>query len=95
MKIWLILSLLAALIPRPALAEPAAWATYTVTFEATWSAETHPANFPASAHFSGLIGGTHNGAIGFWTDGELASLGVKQMAEWGSKSALQGEVTWV
>ena len=35
-------------------------ARYRVTFQATWSAETHPTNFPANPHFSGLVGATHN-----------------------------------
>ena len=67
-------------------------AKYTVTFVATWSAATHPTNFPASAHFSGLIGGTHNASVSFWTPGQLASLGIEKMAEEGDKLTLQGEV---
>ena len=65
---------------------------YEVTFEATWSATTHPEDFPPGPHFSGLIGGTHNGNVTFWEVGELASNGIEQMAELGSKTALQNEV---
>ena len=78
--------------PGAARAEAPAWATYTATFDATWSAETHPQSFPGSAHWSGLIGGTHDDQAAFWTPGELASTGIKQMAEWGSQPALAGEV---
>ncbi len=67
-------------------------ATYTVTFESTWSATTHPDNFPANAHFSGLIGGTHDSTVTFWQSGELATLGIKSVAEFGSKFALTNEV---
>jgi hypothetical protein len=67
-------------------------AHYTVTFVATWSAQTHPANFPSSAHFSGLIGGTHNGSVSFWAPGQLATPGIEKMAEEGDKLTLQGEV---
>jgi hypothetical protein len=70
---------------------PAA-AIYQVTFTASWSAETHPENFPGNPHFSGLIGGTHNAAVSFWEEGELASLGIKRMAEWGSQTPLDEEV---
>jgi len=70
----------------------AATAVYRVTFEAIWSAETHPEDFPGNPHFSGLIGGTHNGAVSFWEVGELASLGIKRMAEWGSQTPLDEEV---
>ncbi len=67
-------------------------ATYRVTFTATWSADTHPQDFPPNPHFSGLIGATHNSAVVFWAPGELASLGIKNMAELGNKSALTSEV---
>ncbi len=67
-------------------------AEYRVTFESTWSAQTHPHEFPTSAHFSGLIGGTHNDQVSFWQVGSLASQGIQDMAEMGSKTALQQEV---
>lgn len=67
-------------------------AEYTVTFVATWSAQTHPVDFPPSAHFSGLIGGTHNGAVSFWDPGQLATPGIEDMAELGEKSTLQSEI---
>jgi hypothetical protein len=65
---------------------------YEVTFRATWSEETHPIDFPPSPHFSGLIGGTHSDLVSFWNEGELASLGIKRMAELGSKTVLTQEV---
>jgi hypothetical protein len=65
---------------------------YRVTFTATWSAETHPVQFPNTPHFSPLIGGTHDGSVAFWEEGELASLGVQRMAEWGSQTPLDNEV---
>ena len=65
--------------------------SYNVVFQATWSAETHPTDFPASAHFSGLIGGTHDSRVTFWAEGSLASPGIKNMAETGSKSPLSAE----
>lgn len=67
-------------------------AVYSVTFDVSWSATTHPDMFPANAHFSGLVGGTHNGGVQFWTPGTLASLGIKRMAEWGQQTTLAGEV---
>ncbi len=66
---------------------------YEVVFEATWSEATHPQDFPPGPHFSGLIGGTHNADVTFWQEGELASLGIEQMAEVGSKTSLTNEVT--
>ncbi|MCP4290465.1 MAG: hypothetical protein GY780_01350 [bacterium] len=67
-------------------------AEYRVTFTATWSAETHPIEFPNNPHFSPLIGGTHDGSIAFWEEGELASIGIQRMAEWGSQNPLDDEV---
>lgn len=65
---------------------------YQATFDATWSAATHPQAFPANPHFSGLIGGTHNEQVVFWEEGALASPGIKRMAELGAKSPLDAEV---
>lgn len=65
---------------------------YQVTFESTWSAATHPLGFPPSPHFSGLIGGTHSSDVSFWDEAALASTGIQNMAEVGSKIALTSEV---
>ncbi len=67
-------------------------ATYELTFTSTWSATTHPAGFPSNPHFSGLIGGTHNSSVSFWSTGETASDGIKDMAEFGGTSTLRSEV---
>ena len=73
-------------------AAPALTAHYRVTFDATWSAATHPIDFPPNPHFSGLIGGTHNDGAVFWQEGALASAGIESMAETGSKTLLTAEV---
>ena len=67
-------------------------ARYRVTFKATWSAGTHPTNFPAGPHFSGLVGATHDGSAGIWERGELASDAIELMAETGGKSKLLAEI---
>jgi hypothetical protein len=66
--------------------------TYEVTFNATWSEETHPDDFPPNPHFSGLIGASHNDKVSFWKEEELASPGIKSMAETGSKNPLDTEI---
>jgi hypothetical protein len=75
-----------------ATAEPTHPARYRVTFTATWSAETHPQDFPPNPHFSWLIGGTHDAAAVFWAVGDTATLGMERMAEWGSTTPLDLEV---
>jgi hypothetical protein len=85
------LALLAA--ASTAMADVAPAAEYELVFNATWSEESHPQDFPyPTPHFSGLIGGTHDDLITFWQVGELASEGIRQVAELGTKTALQAEV---
>lgn len=79
--------------PTPApLTTPAPSARYSVTFTPAWSAASHPEDFPATAHFSPLIGGTHSARASFWAPGGLASPGIKDMAERGRTSPLDSEV---
>ena len=72
--------------------EPEFNARYKITFNATWSAQTHPNEFPSSAHFSGLIGMTHNGNTMLFAKGGIASDGIKNMAETGGKDPLEAEI---
>lgn len=73
--------------------EPDETANYLVTFTSTWSAETHPQDFPQSPHFSGLMGAVHNDKVSLWRDGGFASPGIKQMAETGAKTLLSEEIS--
>lgn len=65
---------------------------YRVTFDATWSRETHPLRFPPSPHFSNLVGGTHNSSVKFWEVGQTASRGIEAMAEVGATGGLLQEI---
>lgn len=67
-------------------------ARYQVVFDATWSQATHPTNWPANAHWSGLVGGTHNDAVHFFRLGETSSEGIRRMAELGQQATLLSEV---
>ncbi len=71
----------------------AANVTYQVTFEATWTEQTHPDSYPAGAHFSPPVGAVHNGDVVFWEPGQLASNGIESMAETGGTSALSNEIS--
>ncbi len=68
-------------------------ARYRVTFEASWSVATHPVDLPGSAHFSRLVGGNHNESVVFWREGDLASQGIREMAEFGRTNPLDREIT--
>jgi hypothetical protein len=82
--------------PTPPSTPPAVTAAptarYVVTFEATWSAASHPTDFPDDPHFSPLIGGTHASAVGFWRPGAAATDGIEAMAELGRVTPLDREV---
>jgi hypothetical protein len=84
------LVLLAAL-PNPALASTPT-ADYQVTFDASWSAATHPTGFPPSPHFSPLIGATHDATVLLWEAGQTASSGIERMAERGQTGTLSSEI---
>ena len=71
---------------------PADRARYELVFESTWSEETHPTDFPSSPHFSGLIGASHSPIVRLWEEGRVASPGIKNMAETGARSPLNGEI---
>jgi hypothetical protein len=75
--------------PTPA---PVGPARYRLTFEAAWSAATHPTDFPPNPHFSGLIGAAHRPHVRLWQVGGLASPGIKNMAETGVKGPLGAEI---
>lgn len=85
----------APLVTTPAPADPvrpASTARYRATFQGTWSGSSHPVDFPGSAHFSPLVGGTHNAQVTFWREGALASDGIQAMAERGLTEPLISEI---
>ena len=67
-------------------------ARYKLTFNANWSAITHPTNYPSNAHFSPLIGNSHNLEGYIWEDGGISTDGMEQMAETGGTSMLRNEI---
>ncbi|MDE2877532.1 spondin domain-containing protein [Candidatus Palauibacter soopunensis] len=78
--------------PEPPPPVAATTARYRVVFEATWSASTHPTNFPGGAHFSPLIGAVHNAGVTFWARDGTATPGIETMAETGGTSTLTAEI---
>ena len=82
---------LLALVLLTASAQAQDTATYTVTFDATWSATTHPDGFPGDPHFSPVVGAVHGSGARLWQAGELASPGMEDMAETGRTGLLVGE----
>ena len=67
-------------------------ATYSVTFQGSWSTTVTTDGLPSGAHFTTLIGGVHNAGVTFLREGGMASAGVESMAEVGGTSTLKSEI---
>jgi hypothetical protein len=65
---------------------------YQVVFERTWSETTHPQDFPLLAHFSPVIGVTHDGDYEPFRAGATASAGLERLCEEGKHQPLDGEI---
>ena len=93
--IWtgtLLLGSFMAIPAEGATAAAGATANYQVTFDATWSEQTHPKKFPSGAHFSPLVGAVHRPDTTFWRSKKKASKGMEKMAEVGSTFLLTQEI---
>lgn len=70
-------------------------AKYEVAFEGLWTRNTHPKDFPSdvwSTRFSDVIGASHKLNSAFWYYGNIASDGLKELAEDGSTRLLESEL---
>jgi len=67
-------------------------AIYSLDFISNWNNITHPTDYPAAAHWSRLVGATHNTNVSFWNFGELASQGVEDLAEEGLTAVIEQEI---
>lgn len=65
---------------------------YQVVFERTWSEQTHPQDFPLLAHFSPVIGVTHDGSSGPFQAGATATPGLERLCEEGKHQPLDAEI---
>ena len=69
-------------------------ATYTVTFEGLWTVDDITDAFmPGNAHFTQVIGATHNSDTTIWAAGGMASNGVENVAELGLVNILVQEIS--
>jgi type 1 glutamine amidotransferase len=67
-------------------------AEYELEFEGLWSPDDSILEFPGDAHFTTLIGATHDAGDALWARAELASPGIEKVAEVGSVSTLSAEI---
>lgn len=69
-------------------------AVYKIEFISNWTASTHPNQYPSgSAHWSPLIGASHNENVSFFGIGKLATSGVELVAETGGTSTFESEIS--
>ncbi|MCB0463310.1 MAG: spondin domain-containing protein [Flavobacteriaceae bacterium] len=71
-------------------------ATYSITFNGNWNNTDHSDNgmtpLPSNDHWSDLVGATHNPSVVFWEAGQMATLGIEDVAERGDNDAFFNEV---
>ncbi|HYU09051.1 MAG TPA: spondin domain-containing protein [Gemmatimonadales bacterium] len=73
-------------------AMPTAGAEYTVIIKSTWTKKTHPFEYPSGAHFSGMIGASHNAKYSIFAVGRRPTPGLERLSEEGKHSPLDTEI---
>src|SRR6266581_7667223 len=73
-------------------AMPTAAAEYTVIIKSTWTKKTHPFEYPSGAHFSGMIGASHNAKYSISAVGRRPTPGLERLSEEGKHSPLDTEI---
>jgi len=81
----------AAARPAPP-AAPTTPAEYTVIIKSTWTKATHPFEYPSGAHFSGMIGASHNAKYSIFAVGRRPTPGLERLSEEGKHSPLDTEI---
>ena len=70
---------------------------YTVTFTPTWTAASHPLEYPKAGlltgpHFSGLIGAAHKTDWKLFKEGMQPTAGLEKLSEEGKHAPLDDEI---
>lgn len=65
---------------------------YSISFTSTWSAQTHPTDYPQDAHFTPFEVFSHKASTEAYTVGYIATDGIKDMAETGRLTKLEEEI---
>jgi len=81
--------------PPPAAARPSmptGPAEYTVIVKSTWTKVSHPFEYPSGAHFSGMIGASHNAKYSIFAIGRRPTPGLERLSEEGKHSPLDTEI---
>jgi hypothetical protein len=68
-------------------------ASYQVIIDLNWNSTDFPIDYPSNAHFSRVIGWSHNSNSTFFKEGTIPTIGIKDMAERGRINPLNDEIT--
>jgi hypothetical protein len=82
----------AAPAPPAAASMPTGSAEYTVIVKSTWTKVSHPFEYPSGAHFSGMIGASHNAKYSIFAIGRRPTPGLERLSEEGKHSPLDTEI---
>src|SRR5256885_1267074 len=78
--------------PAARLAVPTEPAEYTVIIKSTWTRTTHPFEYPSDAHFSGMIGASHDAKYSIFAVGRRPTPGLERLSEEGKHSPMNTEI---
>ncbi len=67
-------------------------AEYTIVVKSRWTKAEHPFEWPAAAHFSGVIGATHTPAYSIFAVGTPPTPGLENLSEEGKHTPLDKEI---
>ena len=67
-------------------------ATYTIEYNVTWSANTHPDTLPPGPHVSPIVAVSHMNESDLFASGTVATDGIEIMAETGATQVLASEI---
>ena len=73
-------------------AAPTTPAEYTVIIKSTWTKANFPIEYPSDAHFSGMIGVSHNASYTIFAVGRRPTPGLERLSEEGKHSPLNDEI---
>jgi len=73
-------------------AAPTTPAEYTVIIKSTWTKASFPLDYPSDAHFSGMIGASHNARYTIFAVGRRPTRGLERLSEAGKHSPLNDEI---
>ena len=71
---------------------PVGPAEYTVIIKSTWTKANFPLEYPSDAHFSGMIGASHNAKYSIFAIGRRPTRGLERLSEEGKHSPLNDEI---